>query len=162
MTAEPQVPPRWGAVEESGGRTRSAAHKRFRQAAWTYAGYGVVYWLGGLVLMQSGLGPRGMSRGGAAWFVVGALLVVVIPWLLLRERAWFDRFVLSRRDFTRIVALLVVLRAIEIGRIALRPRTETVPVAGVAVPLAVGAWAFLALTVATALMLIRAAWRREP
>jgi hypothetical protein len=121
----------------------------------------VVYWLGGLVLMQAGLGPRGVPRAGAAWFVVGALLAIVIPWILLRERAWFDRFVLSRRDFTRIMALLVVLRAIEVGRIALRPRAETVEVAGAAVPVAVGAWAFVAVTVATALMLVRAGWARK-
>ena len=133
---------------------------RYRQAAWTYVVYGVVYWLGGLALAQSGLGPRGMERGGAAWFVVGALFVIVFPWLLVRERGWFNRWILSRRDFTRILALLVTLRAIEVARIAWTPRTETVPVLGVAVPMALGAWVFCALTVATAAMLARAAWSR--
>jgi hypothetical protein len=136
--------------------------EKFRQAAWTYLGYGIVYWLGGLVLIQAGLGPRGMTRGGAAWFIVGALFIVVIPWLLCRERAWFDRFILSRRDFARIVALLVVVRTIEVARLAWAPRTDVVPVGGVAVPMALGAWAFVLLTIVTALMLARAAWAREP
>ena len=47
---------------------------KFRQAAWTYFAYGIVYWAGGFVLISAGLGPRGMS-GGGTWFVVGALLV---------------------------------------------------------------------------------------
>lgn len=135
---------------------------RYHQAAWTYVAYGVVYWLGGLVLASGGLGPRGMERGGTAWFVVGALFVVVFPWLLVRERGWFDRWVLSRRDFARVLTLLVVLRAIEVARIARMPRAETVSVLGLAVSLRAGAWAFCLLTVVTAVMLARAAWSREP
>jgi hypothetical protein len=135
--------------------------QRFRQAAWAYLGYGVVYWLGGLVLIQAGLGPRGMTRGGATWFIVGALFIVVIPWLLRREHAWFDRLVLSRRDFARVVAVLVIVRAVEVGRIALAPRTDVVSVGGVQISMALGAWAFFLLTVATALMLVRAAWGRD-
>ena len=133
---------------------------RYRQAAWTYLAYGIVYWLGGLALAQSGLGPRGMERGGAAWFVVGALFIIVFPWLLIRERGWFDRWVLSRRDFARILALLVAVRAVEMVRIARVPRTESVAVLGIAVPMALGAWVFCALTVVTAAMLARAAWSR--
>lgn len=135
---------------------------RFRQAAWMYVGYGVVYWLGGLALAAAGLGPRGMERGGAAWFVVGALFVVVIPWLLVRERRWFDRWVLSRRDFARVLAVLVLLRAVEVARIARAPRAGTVAVLGIDVPMGAGAWGFCLLTVATAVMLARAGWSREP
>jgi hypothetical protein len=135
---------------------------RFRQAAWTYLGYGVVYWLGGLVLARSGLGPRGMERGGLAWFVVGALFIVVFPWVLAREREWVDRWVLSRRDFARIITVLVALRAVEVARVARAPRSETVPVLGLAVPMSVGAWAFVLVTALTAVMLARAAWAREP
>src|SRR5215470_15199658 len=131
---------------------------RYRQAAWTYVAYGIVYWLGGLALAQSGLGPRGMERGGAAWFVVGALVIIVFPWLLVRERAWFDRWVLSRRDFTRILTLLVALRAIEVARIAWTPRADSVSILGVVVPMTLGAWAFSAITVVTAVVLARAAW----
>lgn len=133
---------------------------RYRQAAWTYVAYGIVYWLGGLALAQSGLGPRGMEQGGAAWFVVGALFVIVFPWLLVREREWFDRWVLSRRDFARILTLLVAVRAIEMARIARMPRVELVSVLGFAVPMALGASVFCGLTVVTAVMLARAAWSR--
>jgi hypothetical protein len=139
-----------------------ARETRYRQAAWTYVGYGVVYWLGGLVLASGGLGPRGMERGGTAWFVVGALLVVVFPWLLLRERGWFDRWVLSRRDFARVLTLLVALRAVEVARIARAPRAETVSILGLAVSMRAGGWVFCLLTVLTAVMLARAAWSREP
>jgi hypothetical protein len=134
---------------------------RFRQAAWTYLGYGVLYWVGGLVLARSGLGPRGMERGGLAWFVVGALFVVVFPWLLARERAWVDRWLLSRRDFARILTVLVALRAVEVARIAWAPRTTTVSVLGLGVPMSVGAWAFVLITGVTAVMLARAAWARD-
>jgi hypothetical protein len=136
--------------------------RKFRQAAWSYVGYGVVYWLGGLALATAGLGPRGMERGGTAWFVVGALFVIVFPWLLVRERRWFDRWILSRRDFARVLTLLVALRAIEVARIAWAPRAETVSVLGLDVPMRAGAWAFCLLTLVTAAMLARAAWSREP
>jgi hypothetical protein len=136
--------------------------EKFRQAARTYVGYGVVYWLGGLALAGAGLGPRGMERGGMAWFVVGALFVLVIPWLLVRERGWFARWILSRRDFARILTLLVVLRAVEVARIARAPRAETVSVLGLDVSMRAGAWAFCLLTIVTAVMIARAAWSREP
>src|SRR5574342_398278 len=136
----------------------TSREERYRQAAWTYVAYGVVYWLGGLALAQSGLGPRGMERGGTAWFVVGALFVVVFPWLLARERGWFDRWILSRRDFARVLTVLVALRAIEVARIARMPRVAIVSVLGFAVPTALGAWVFCLLTVLTAVMLARAAW----
>jgi hypothetical protein len=134
---------------------------RYRQAAWTYVAYGAVYWLGGLALATAGLGPRGMERGGAAWFVVGALFVIVFPWLLLRERGWFARWILSRRDFARILTVLVAIRAVEVARIARAPRAETVSVLGLDVSVRLGAWVFCLLTVLTAAMLARAAWSRD-
>jgi hypothetical protein len=134
---------------------------RYRQAAWTYVAYGAVYWLGGLALATAGLGPRGMERGGAAWFVVGALFVIVFPWLLLRERGWFARWILSRRDFARILTVLVAIRAVEVARIARAPRAETVAVLGLDVSVRLGAWVFCLLTVLTAAMLARAAWSRD-
>jgi hypothetical protein len=132
---------------------------KFRQAAWTYFAYGIVYWIGGFVLISAGLGPRGMS-GGGVWFVVGALFIVVIPWLLIRERGWFERWVLSRRDFARILTLLIVLRAFEVARIALSPRSELVSVGGFAIPMSLGAAVFCLITVVTAVMVARAAWSR--
>jgi hypothetical protein len=103
-----------------------------------------------------------MERGGTAWFIVGALFVIVFPWLLLRERRWFDCWILSRRDFARVLAVLVALRAIEVARIAREPRAETVPVLGLDVSMRAGAWIFCLLTVLTAVMLARAAWSRDP
>jgi hypothetical protein len=139
----------------------NGAETRYRQAAWTYVAYGVVYWLGGLALAQSGLGPRGMERGGSPWFVVGALFVVVFPWSLMRARPWFERWILSRRDFARVLALVVGFRALEVARIGLAPRAETVSVLGLDLSMRGGAWAFCALAVVTAAMLARAAWSRE-
>ncbi len=141
--------------------------ERFRQAAWGYVVYGVVYWLGGLVLAVAGLGPRRMDGAGThEWlvvmlFVVGALLVVLIPWLLFRERRWFTRWILSRRDFARILAVFVAYRAWEVSRIARAPRVELVQVAGFAFPVRVGAWVFFAMTVVMVILLARAAWSRE-
>src|SRR5437867_12983271 len=140
---------------------------KFRQAAWTYVVYGLAYLVGGLYLTAAGFGPRGTERYGLAWsvifwFVVGILFVVVFPWLLVRQRRWFERWVLSRRDFARLLAALVAARAIGVATVAWSPRVPTVPVLGTAVPVRVGAWAFACLTVVTAVMLARAAWSREP
>jgi hypothetical protein len=135
--------------------------QKFRQAAWTYASYGLVYWLGGLALVAGGLGPRGGTGGGLAWFVAGALFVVVVPWLLARERGWFVRWVLSRRDLARVLTVLVAYRALEIVRIARQPRLDVVSVLGFDVPMHLGAWAFALVTVVTAVMLARAAWSRD-
>ena len=134
---------------------------KFRQAAWVYVAYGVVYWLGGLALAAGGLGPRGMERGGLAWFVVGALFIVGLPWLLARERDWFTRWVLSRRDFARLLTLLVALRAVEVARIARARAEDVVIVQGVTVHLGPGAWGFFLITVVAAVALARAAWSRE-
>jgi len=137
------------------------ADGRFRQAAITYLGYGVVYWLGGFALAAGGLGPRGTERGGVAWFFVGAAFIVLVPTLLFREHAWFHRWVLSRRDFARVLTALILVRAVEVARIARAPRAATVPVLGFEVPFAAGAWVFCLLTVATAVMVARAAWSRD-
>ena len=96
-----EVRSRWGispgrvtaGIRPAAGRRRRvrpvpSRADRYRQAAWTYAAYGVVYWLGGLALAAAGRGPRGMERGRWAWFVAGALFVLVFPWLLAREWRW--------------------------------------------------------------------------
>ena len=150
-----------------GGRRRvrpgpmATRDERYRQAAWTYVVYGVVYWLGGLALAAAGRGPRGMERGRWAWFVVGALFVVVIPWLLAREVAVAR--VCAR--FAGVLTLLVAYRAFEVARIAVRSRAATpCPRSGSTCPCSVGAWAFCLLTVGTAAHARRArpgAGRRE-
>lgn len=137
--------------------------EKFRQAAWSYAAYGTVYWLGGLALVIGGAGPRPAGWIVALLLVTAGALVVLIPWLLWRDRRWFDRWVLSRRDFARIIALFVAWRALEVGRIAWRgPKPELLALAGFAIPTRPGAWAFSLITVAMAIVLVRAAWSREP
>jgi len=69
----------------------------------------------------------------------------------------------SRRDFGRLLALLVTLRAVEVARLAgasRPPEGRTVTTFGVAVPVDLAAWAFCLVTLATAVLLARAAWSR--
>src|SRR5262249_3505525 len=77
----------------------------FRIAARVFQVYGFIYWLGGFYLALQGVGVRGdrMMQPGVAWIIVGLVLVVAIPYLLARRRAWFERWILSRRDFARIL-----------------------------------------------------------
>jgi hypothetical protein len=139
------------------------AESRYRQAAWAYAAYGVLYWVGGLALAAAGFGPRGVGRGGMLWFLGGALLIAVIPWLLVREHRGVDRWLLSRRDFARVLTALVVFRAIEVARLARAPRppeARTVTALGVSVPFDLAAWTFCLVTLAVAALVARAAWSR--
>ncbi|MFQ5899403.1 MAG: hypothetical protein ACE5JN_14320 [Candidatus Methylomirabilia bacterium] len=135
----------------------ASREEKFRQAAWTYLVYGIIYWFGGLYLRMQGLGP---GRYVAFWFVMGAALVLFVPWLLRRDRAWFDYWVLSRRDFARILTVLVAFRAFEVGRIAVRggPVSSMPGIGGGVFTTQFGGWAFFLITLATAAMLARAAW----
>lgn len=126
---------------------------RFKQAAWAYLAYGLVYWIGGLYLAS-----RGLAVGrGVIWFVLGAIFIVLFPWLIARGHRgpgylWF----------CRILTLLVAYRAFEVGRIALAPRFPAVPIPGGAeLPMGVGATVFFLITLATAAVLARAAWARR-
>ncbi|MBI1894375.1 MAG: hypothetical protein HYS14_09710 [Candidatus Rokubacteria bacterium] len=137
----------------------TARDAKFKQAAWAYLIYGVVYWFGGLYLQMRGLGP---GRYVAFWFVIGAVIVLLFPYLLSREVRWFDRWVLSRRDFARILTALVLFRALEVGRIALRGGAASMPAIGGGIfPTRIGAWAFFLITLGMAVMLARAAWSRS-
>jgi hypothetical protein len=140
--------------------TVSALEPRFRQAAWTYLGYGVVYWVTALWLQLTVFPVRGPLL---VWFGAGALIAVGVPWLLWAPRAWFERWVLSRRDFARILAVLVALRAVFVGRLALLgPESMRMPGMGGGVPPnAAGAWLMAAIAAVTAVMLARAAWQCE-
>ena len=124
--------------------------KKFKQAAWTYFAYGVIYWLGGLYLAT-----RGIAIGrGALWFVLGAIFIVVFPWLISRGARGTGYL-----WFTRVLTLLVAYRAFEVGRVALAPKFRAVPLPGGGeIPMALGAAIFFLITLATAAMLARAAW----
>lgn len=129
--------------------------ERFKRAAWAYFIYGILYWLGGLYLAVSGVGPR----GGPFWFVLGGIFVVLFPVILAREWSWFDRWILSRRDFCRILTLAVAIRAFGVGRVMIAPAIPSVPLPGGGeIPMSVGAAIFFVITLVTAAMLARAAW----
>ena len=93
----------------------------------------------------------------------GAVLTVGVPWLLARPRPWFERWVLSRRDLVRLLALLVFVRTIAIVRIAVQGADPTrMPGFGAGVPTSTaGAWLMALIALATAVMLARAAWSPE-
>jgi hypothetical protein len=133
---------------------------RFRQAAGTYLVYGVVYWVTALYLQLTVFPVRGPL---VLWFGLGVLLALGVPWLLWARRAWFERWVLSRRDLTRILSVLVALRALLVARVALGgAESMRMPSMGGGVPPGrAGAWVMALVALATAVMLARAAWGRE-
>jgi hypothetical protein len=138
---------------------------RFRTAARAYFAYGVVYWLGGVWLAFQGIGVRAggpVAWRGVIWIVVGLVLVVLIPFLLRRRRRAFERWVLSRRDFARILSVLMAIRAMEVARIALRPDSPAVPAPwGGTVSFQAGGAVFFVVTVAALVCVARAAWTDE-
>ena len=137
---------------------------RFRLAARAYLVYGVVYWLGGFYLATQGVGVRGgrVMQAGVVWIVLGLVLVVVIPYLLAARRAWFERWILSRRDFARVLVAFMALRAWHVAKVALRPETASVAAPwGGEVTFRVGAIVFLIVTVAALVVTARAAWAKE-
>ncbi len=135
----------------------------FRLAARAYLAYGVLYWIGGVYLAWHGVGVRGgrMMQAGIAWIVLGLVFVVVIPYLLAGRRAWFERWVLTRRDFARVLSLLMAFRGWEVLKVALRPETAAIaaPWGGV-VSFKLGAAVFFVVTVAALAFVARAAWGR--
>jgi len=136
----------------------------FRLAARAYLVYGVIYWIGGLYLAVQGVGVRGgrMMQPGVAWIVLGLVFVAAIPYLLVQRRAWFERWILSRRDFARVLTALMALRAWHVLRVALRPENASVPAPwGGEMTFRAGAIVFLVVTVAALVLVGRAAWTKE-
>jgi hypothetical protein len=133
---------------------------KFKQAAGTYLVYGVIYWVTALYLQLTVFPARGPLL---LWFGLGALLAVGVPWLLWSRRPWFERWALSRRDLTRILAVLVALRALAVARIALGgAESMRMPTMGGGVPMnPAGAWVMALVALVTAAMLARAAWATE-
>lgn len=140
---------------------------RFRAAALAYLVYGAVYYVGGLYLVSRGVGVMGGAsgaRGGGVlfWAVIGLIPFLGIPWLLHARRSWFERWVLSRRDFSRLVAVLLAFRAYKVGQVAARGEGALVAAPwGGEVTFQAGAAVFLAVTMAALVMVGRAAWARE-
>jgi len=141
------------------GTLMDGGDDRFSQAAVTYLAYGFVY-LGVALYLQ--LRVFAVHGRALAWFGIGAVLALGVPWLLVRRRRWFERWVLSRRDFARILTLLVVLRTLAVGWIAWRgPGPRMALFGGGVPPSAAGAWVMAAIAGVTAAMLARAAWSPE-
>ena len=100
-----------------------------------------------------------MSAPGLTWIGLGLVFVVVIPYLLSRPRRWFERWVLSRRDFARILTLLIALRAWYVLRVVLRPETASVAAPwGGEITFRVGGAVFFLVTVVALLFVAVAAW----
>ena len=144
----------------------SRSGDRFRLAARAYLAYGSVYLVGGAYLVFQGVGARGGGPPGrlgpvflSTWVLLGLVLVVVIPYLLRRRRPWFERWILSRRDFARVLALLMGLRAVQVARVALRSESGSVPAPwGGVISFQVGAVVFLIVTLAALVVVAVAAW----
>lgn len=127
--------------------------EKFRQAAWCYLAYGLIYWLGGVYLAAHGIG---VGRG-RVWLAVGAVFVVLFPWLIARGPRGTGYL-----WFVRVLSLAVIWRAIFVARTVVAPTIPSVPLpGGGALPMRAAAAAFLVVTVATAAMLARAAWSRR-
>ena len=136
---------------------------RFRDAARAYLVYGIVYWIGGVWLAFQGIGVRGQfAARGMLWIVLGLVFVVGIPYLLRRPRPWFERWVLGRRDFARILTLFMAIRAWAVLRVVLRPETASVPAPwGGEVTFRAGAAVFFIVTMVAALFVAVAAWSTD-
>jgi hypothetical protein len=133
---------------------------RYRDAARAYLAYGIVYWIGGAYLAMQGIGVRGsMSAPGLTWIALGLVFVVLIPYLLSRPRRWFERWILSRRDFARILTLLMAVRAWYVLRVVLRPETASVAAPwGGEITFRAGGAVFFLVTVVALLFVAIAAW----
>ena len=141
-----------------------ALRERFELAARAYLIYGVIYWIGGVYLAMQGVGVRGgrVMQPGMVWIVLGLVFVVAIPYLLAGRRAWFERWILSRRDFARILTAFMALRAWHVLRVALRPETASVSAPwGGEMTFRAGAIVFLVVTVAALVLVGRAAWTKD-
>jgi hypothetical protein len=140
---------------------------RFHLAARAYLLYGIVYWVGGLYLLWHGVGVMGGTegrggRGMAFWAIAGLVPLLVIPYLLAARRRWFERWVLSRRDFARVLAAFLAFRAYAVGRVATGHGGATIEAPwGGTVSFQAGAAVFLIVTVAALAAVARAGWARE-
>jgi hypothetical protein len=138
---------------------------RYRDAARAYFVYGIVYWLGGLWLELHGVGTRGsgsMLATGVSYLVAGLVFLFGVPYVLRRPRPWFERWVLGRRDFARILTVFMAVRAWFVLRVALRPETASVPAPwGGEISFRTGAAVFFIVTVVATLFVAVAAWTTD-
>jgi hypothetical protein len=133
---------------------------RFQTAARGYFVYGLVYWLGGAWLWLHDVGRD--TPWSLVWIALGAVLVVLVPFLLRRRRPGFERWILSRRDFARLVAIFMFLRVLAVLRVVLRSDTAVVPAPwGGLISYRAGGAVFLLVTVIALVLVARAAWATD-
>jgi hypothetical protein len=138
----------------------SRAGDRYHAAARAYLVYGVIYWLGGAWLWLHDVG-RG-SPWSVVWILVGAALVVLVPHLLRSRRPGFERWVLSRRDFARLVSLFMCFRVLAVLRVVIREHSAVVAAPwGGLVSYRAGGIVFLVVTVIALALVARAAWAAD-
>ena len=127
---------------------------KFRQAALSYLIYGCLYLAGAAYIAASGVSGRAMTnRSALVWFGVGAILVILFPWLISKGYVWF----------TRVLVLLVLFRAVGVVRVIVRPTIAAVPlIGGIELSMRLGAFFFLLVTLGAGYMLARAAWDLRP
>ena len=132
----------------------------FVVAARAYLVYGIVYWIGGVYLALHGVGVGGSGSSRAiASIVLGTMFLIFIPMLLTRPRPWFERHVLSRRNFARVLTVLMLVRVYKVGQVAFRSETATVAAPwGGEITYRAGAAVFLVVTMAALVLIARAAW----
>jgi len=149
-----------GASRRGGGAGAAASDDRYRLAAWSYFVYGLVYEAVAIYIQLYVFPLRGSLL---LWFGVGALLMVGIPWVLMRRRPWFEGWVVSRRDLARVLALLLFVRFLVLARIAVRgPDPGRMPSFGSGAPSSpLGAAVMASIAIATCVIVARAAWSRE-
>ncbi len=128
--------------------------EKFRQAALSYLCYGCLYLAGAIYVAVTGIVGRAMSlRSGVIWFGVGAILLILFPWLISKSYIWF----------TRLLVFLVFLRIVGVARVVIKPTIPAVPLpGGIEISMRAGAFFFLLVTLGTAYMLARAAWDLKP
>ena len=137
---------------------------RFPLAARAYLVYGIVYWIGGLYLLWHGVGVMGSASGRGSgsvvfWALLGLVPLLVIPYLLHARRPWFERWILSRRDFARVVALFLAFRAYKVAQVAASSHSASVPAPwGDGISFRIGAAVFLIVTLGALILIARAAW----
>jgi len=127
---------------------------KFRQAALSYLIYGCLYLAGAAYIAASGVSGRAMTgRSAVVWFGVGAILIILFPWLISKGYVWF----------TRVLVLLVLFRSVGVVRVIVRPTIAAVPlIGGIELPMRLGAFLFLLVTLGAGYMLARAAWDLSP
>jgi hypothetical protein len=142
--------------------------RRFGDAARAYLVYGIFYYVGGLYMLWHGVGVVGSMEGRrysalAFWALAGLVPMLLIPYLIARPRAPFERWILSRRDFTRVVALFLAFRAYKVAQVIVHHHGGSVPAPwGGRITFQLGAAVFTVITLGALVLVARAGWGGEP